>query len=243
MKFHLLLPTAHITCLEIQALGVSRACSLWRHLGEDPFQISLWASGGSSARVAQLWPLHGWGPTLIEYDLIPATDINDILTYMEVLGAETPAYKFCGDTIYSITVTFTITQRSRKEGNMRKSQEEVVWFYRVRDTQSPGVTGQRGVGLTQDKWRMDEMAWKLPRVSTLCCCSVTKLYLTLCSPTDCSTTGFPVLHYLLEFMSFESVMLSNHLTSCHPLLLWPSIFLSIRVFSSELALRIRWSIL
>jgi len=77
---------------------------------------------------------------------------------MEVLGAETPAYKFCGDTIYSITVTFTITQRSRKESNMRKSQEEVVWFYRVRDTQSPGVTGQRGVGLTQDKWRMDEMA-------------------------------------------------------------------------------------
>ena len=77
---------------------------------------------------------------------------------MEVLGAENPAYKFCRDTIYSITVTFTITQRSRKESNMRKSQEEVVWFYMVRDTQSPGATGQRGVGLTQDKWRMDEMA-------------------------------------------------------------------------------------
>ena len=41
-------------------------------------------------------------------------------------------------------------------------------------------------------------------------------------------------------MSIESVMPSNHLILCHPLLLLPSIFLSIRVFSSESALRIRW---
>ena len=43
----------------------------------------------------------------------------------------------------------------------------------------------------------------------------------------------------LRFMSFESMMLSNHLILCCPLLL-PSIFPRIRVFSSELALRIRW---
>ena len=41
-------------------------------------------------------------------------------------------------------------------------------------------------------------------------------------------------------MSIESVMPSNHLIICHPLLLLPSIFPSIRVFSSESALRIRW---
>ena len=41
-------------------------------------------------------------------------------------------------------------------------------------------------------------------------------------------------------MSVESVMLSNHLILCHPLLLLPSIFPSIRVFSDESALRIRW---
>ena len=41
-------------------------------------------------------------------------------------------------------------------------------------------------------------------------------------------------------MSIESVMPSNHLILCHPLLLLPSIFPSIRVFSSESALRIRW---
>ena len=45
---------------------------------------------------------------------------------------------------------------------------------------------------------------------------------------------------LLKFMSIESVMPSNHLILCHPLLLPPSIFPSIRVFSNESALHIRW---
>ena len=53
----------------------------------------------------------------------------------------------------------------------------------------------------------------------------------------------PVPHYLLEFaqiMSFESLMPSNHLILCHPLLFLPSIFPIIRVFSSESALHIKW---
>ena len=45
---------------------------------------------------------------------------------------------------------------------------------------------------------------------------------------------------LLRLMSIESVMPSNHLILCHPLLLLPSIFSSIRVFSNESALHIRW---
>ena len=45
---------------------------------------------------------------------------------------------------------------------------------------------------------------------------------------------------LLKLMSIESVMPSNHLVLCHPLLLLLSIFPSIRVFSNESALRIRW---
>ena len=52
-----------------------------------------------------------------------------------------------------------------------------------------------------------------------------------------STTNF---WSLLKLMSIESVMLSNHLIVCPPLLLLPSIFPSIRVFSNELALHIRW---
>ena len=75
------------------------------------------------------------------------------------------------------------------------------------------------------------------------CCSVTKSCPTLCNPMDCSTPGFLVLHYLqslLKCMSIELVMPSNHLILCHPLLLLPSIFPSIRVFSNESALCIRW---
>ena len=64
-----------------------------------------------------------------------------------------------------------------------------------------------------------------------------------CDPMDCSTPGFPVFHCLPEFAlthEFESVMLSNRLILCHPLLLLPSIFPSIRVFSNESALCSRW---
>ena len=76
-----------------------------------------------------------------------------------------------------------------------------------------------------------------------CCCPVAKLCLTLCDPMDCSTPGFPVFHYLLELlklMSIKMVMPSNRLILCPPLLLLPSVFPSIRVFSNELVLRIRW---
>ena len=55
-------------------------------------------------------------------------------------------------------------------------------------------------------------------------------------PMDCSTPGFPVHHNsqsLLRLMSIESVIPSNHLIFCHPLLLLPSISPSIRVFSNE----------
>ena len=57
------------------------------------------------------------------------------------------------------------------------------------------------------------------------------------------TPGLPVHHQLPELpklMSIESVMPSNHLILCRPLLLLPSIFPNIRVFSNESALRIRW---
>ena len=73
--------------------------------------------------------------------------------------------------------------------------------------------------------------------------SVTQLCPTLCDPMDCSTPGLPIHHQLPEFtqpMSIELVVPSNHLILCHPLLLLPSISPSIRVFSNESALHIRW---
>ena len=63
------------------------------------------------------------------------------------------------------------------------------------------------------------------------------------NPWSAACPGFPVLHHfsqLVQVMSSESVMPSNHLTLCHPLLLRSSVFPSIRVFSDESALCIRW---
>ena len=67
-----------------------------------------------------------------------------------------------------------------------------------------------------------------------CCCSVTKSSLTLVSPWTATHQAFPsftISQSLLKLMSTESVMLSNHLILCCPLLLLPSIFPSTRVFS------------
>ena len=73
--------------------------------------------------------------------------------------------------------------------------------------------------------------------------SVAQLCPTLCDPMNRSTPGFPVRHQLPEFtqtMSIESVMPSSHLIFCHPLFLLPPISPSIRVFSNESTLRMRW---
>ena len=81
-----------------------------------------------------------------------------------------------------------------------------------------------------------------------CCCSVTKLCPTLCDPMNCNKPGFPVLHYLPELAELHSksrtfmpsLMPFNHLILCCLLLLLPSVFPSIRVFSNESVLCIRW---
>ena len=73
--------------------------------------------------------------------------------------------------------------------------------------------------------------------------SITQSCLTLCDPMNRSMPGLPIHHQLPEStqtMSIVSVMPSNYLTLCRPLLLLPSIFPSIRVFFNESALRIRW---
>ena len=73
--------------------------------------------------------------------------------------------------------------------------------------------------------------------------SVAQLHPTHPSPKAHSAPGLPVHHQLPEstqLISIELVMPSNHLILCRPLLLLPSIFPSIRVFSNESALHIRW---
>ena len=73
--------------------------------------------------------------------------------------------------------------------------------------------------------------------------SVAQLCPTLCDPMNCSTPvrlSITNSWSLLKFMSIESVMPSNCLILCRPLLLLPSVFASIRVFSSESVIHIRW---
>ena len=73
--------------------------------------------------------------------------------------------------------------------------------------------------------------------------SVTQSSLTICDPMDCSTPGLPVHHQLPEFIQTgvpQVVMPSSHLILCRPLLLPPSNFPRIRVFSNESVLHIRW---
>ena len=71
--------------------------------------------------------------------------------------------------------------------------------------------------------------------------SVAQLCLTLCDPMNCSTPLSITNSWSpSKPMSIESVISSSHLILCHPLLLLPSIFPSISVFSNESALHIRW---
>ena len=73
--------------------------------------------------------------------------------------------------------------------------------------------------------------------------SVAQSCTTPCNRKNHSTPGFPVHHQLLEIlrlMSIESIMPSSHLILCRPLLLLPPIPPSIRVFSNESPLRMRW---
>ena len=74
-------------------------------------------------------------------------------------------------------------------------------------------------------------------------CSVTKLCPTLVTPWTIArraSLSFTISWSLLKLMSVEWVVPSNHLILCHPLLLLPSIFPSIRIFPNESALQIRW---
>ena len=104
-----------------------------------------------------------------------------------------------------------------------------------------------------DPWDMQrdgdlvrERGWRAcfsPGTCCCCCCSVTQSCPALSNPMDTAhqaSLPFTLSRSLLKLMSIELVMPSNHLILCRPLLLPPSIFPSIRVFSNESAFHIRW---
>ena len=63
-----------------------------------------------------------------------------------------------------------------------------------------------------------EARWSFNVHFTICCCSVAQLCPTLCSPMDCSTPGFPVLHHLLELAQTHVHSVSDAIQPSHPLL-------------------------
>ena len=118
------------------------------------------------------------------------------------------------------------------------------WYHsngrKWKGTKAPLDEGERGEEKSWLETTFKKLtSWHLvPSVS-----SVAQLCPTLCNPMDRSTPGSLSIanpQSLLKLMSIESVMPSHHLILCHPLLLLPSIFPSIRVFSDESVLHIRW---
>ena len=81
-------------------------------------------------------------------------------------------------------------------------------------------------------------------LKAFCCCSVTRLCLTICDPMDCSTQGFPVLHHLLELAEIHVHQVDDAIQPSHPLSSPspPAFNLSQNQgFSNELALHISWT--
>ena len=91
------------------------------------------------------------------------------------------------------------------------------------------------------QWKRDVLNLERNHLISIQFSSVAQLCLTLCNPMNRNTPGLPVHHQSPpKPMSIKSVMPSNHLIFCCPLLLLPSIFCITRVFSNESALCIRW---
>ena len=134
-----------------------------------------------------------------------------------------------------------------------RSRIGAVWPHAEKCQQPPEVLRGQGTGscsgagtalptpwLSPDLWppeveEIDFCSYELPR----CCCSG-RLLVSPGTAARQASLSFTVSWSFLKLRSTESVMPSNHLILCHSLLLLPSIFPSIRVFSSETVLHIRW---
>ena len=88
-----------------------------------------------------------------------------------------------------------------------------------------------------NKKHHQDMSHQFSSVQSLSC---VQLFATPCTTAHQASLSITNSWSLLKLMSIESVMPTNHLIFCRPLLLLPSIFPSIRIFSNESALHIRW---
>ena len=107
-------------------------------------------------------------------------------------------------------------------------------------------SGKRGRNPRKtQQWTLEHEDVKLNSISSLRYCVVVQCLscVRLCDAMDCSTPGSPILHCLPEFAQIHAHRVGDaiyHLILCQPLLLYPSVFPTIGVFSNESALSIRW---
>ena len=101
----------------------------------------------------------------------------------------------------------------------------------------PHVSVELMVGFSAVPGILDMWLSQFSSVQSLTC---VQFFSTPWTATSQASLSFTIFRSLLRLMSIELVMPCNHLIFCHPLLLLPSIFPSIRVFSNESTLRIRW---
>ena len=161
---------------------------------------------------------------------------------------------------------FKIQETYRVQWYLSRGWKSILWMMKVKWIFDHGISGIKswGRGIEREIVQALEFipSWQLltllvhelctvPLLRLLseglrvlcCCCSISQSCLTLCDPMDCSMPGFPVLHHLpgLTQTHVHWVgMPSNHLVFCRSLLLLPSVFPNIRVFSNESVLHIRW---
>ena len=138
-------------------------------------------------------------------------------------------------------------------GSWRKWKQSLIWVTlgcvsirsSLRYINQSGVLPEQltsTVKLCLCVYNIPEESWALDL--SCCCCWVSQSRPTLCNPMDCNIPGFPVLHYLLEFVQTyvhwvgEAIQPSHLLSS--PFAPAVKVFPGIRVFSNELALCIRW---
>ena len=112
----------------------------------------------------------------------------------------------------------------------------------VMDRETWGTTVHRvaksQTGLKQN--HSTRSLFNLPQFNSVQSLSDVRLFVTPWTAARQTSPSITSSQSLLKLMSIESMMPSNHLILCHPLLLLPSIFTSIRVFSNESVLHIRW---
>ena len=110
----------------------------------------------------------------------------------------------------------------------------LLWFSRA-DPARSSRPGESGTGLASQPVGGWGMLGPFLKPGSASVQSLSRV--RLCDPMDCSTPGFPVHHQVLEPAQAQAI---RHLILSRPLLLLPSIFPSIRVFSNESVLHMRW---